>query len=67
MASPEGVALPSRLLLGGGGALQATIGGQGPVFSSCSPKRTLPVLAADLHLEHFLVSFLVLIGRQVHT
>lgn len=55
-----------RVLLGGGGALQAAVGRQGPVFPSSSAKCTLPVLTADLHLEHLLVALLVLVGRQVH-
>lgn len=55
-----------RVLLGGGGALQAAVGRQGPVFPSSGAKRALPVLTADLHLEHLLVAFLVLVRRQVH-
>lgn len=55
-----------RFLLAGGGALQASVSSQGPVLPSGGTKRTLPVLAADLHLEHLLVAFFVLIGRQVH-
>lgn len=55
-----------QLLLGGSSALQAAVSGEGPVFSSSSPKRTLPVFTADLNLEDFLVTFLILIGWQVH-
>lgn len=54
-------------LLGGGCALQATIGSQGPVLPSRGAEGALPVLTTDLHLEHLLVTFLILIGRQVHT
>lgn len=49
-------------LLGGGGALQPTVGSESPVLPSSGPKRTLPVFTANLHLEHFLVTFLILIG-----
>lgn len=54
-------------ILCGGGALQASVSSQGPVFPSSSTECALPVFTADLHLEHFLVAFLVLIGGQVHT
>lgn len=54
-------------LLGGGGALQAAISSQGPVLPSGGPERALPVFTTNLHLEHFLVALLVLIGWQVHT
>lgn len=54
-------------LLGGGCALQATIGSQGPVLPSRGAEGAFPVFTTDLHLEHLLVTFLILIGRQVHT
>jgi len=49
-------------LLGGCRALQAPRCCQSPVFSSSGSEGTLPVLTAHLQLEHFLISFLVLIG-----
>lgn len=54
-------------LLGGGGALQAAVRSEGPVFPSGGPECTLSIFATDLDLEDFLVTFLVLIGWQVHT
>lgn len=51
-----------RCLLGGGGALQAAVSGQGPVFACRSAERTLPVFTTDLHLEHLLVALLILVG-----
>lgn len=53
-------------LLGGGGALEATVGSEGPVLPRAGPEGTLLGVLADLHLEGLLVALLVLVGRQIH-
>lgn len=48
--------------LGGGSALQSSVGSEGPVFPIAGPKCALLCVLADLHLECFLVALLILIG-----
>lgn len=49
-----------------GSALEATVGCEGPVFASAGPEGTLLRVLTDFHLEGLLVTFFILVGREVH-
>lgn len=49
-----------------GSALKATISCEGPVFASAGPEGTLLRVLTDFHLESLLVTFFILVGREVH-